>query len=93
MHPGAIATKGMQFVQERLQQVALQLTPMGRFGRPEEIANVIVFLMSDEASFMSEFGTGDAVNGCLQHSGSFSSFLHLSSSVQFNSRSWLRSCC
>lgn len=27
--------------------------PMGRFGKPSEIANVICFLLSDESSFMS----------------------------------------
>ncbi len=31
----------------------LERTPMGRFGRPSEIASVIGFLLSDEASYMT----------------------------------------
>ncbi|MHB1343463.1 MAG: SDR family NAD(P)-dependent oxidoreductase [Thermoleophilia bacterium] len=35
--------------------------PMGRFGRPEEVARVIVFLASDEASYVT--GAGVLVDG------------------------------
>jgi NAD(P)-dependent dehydrogenase (short-subunit alcohol dehydrogenase family) len=35
--------------------------PMGRIGRPEEIASVVLFLASDEASFMT--GAVVAVDG------------------------------
>jgi len=34
------------------------LTPMKRVGYPEELASVIIFLCSDEASFM----TGQSIN-------------------------------
>ena len=42
-------------------QASEQSHPMGRVGRPEEIANAILFLASDEASFVS--GTTFIVDG------------------------------
>lgn len=42
-------------------QKVLQRTPMGRWGRPEEIANGIEFLLSDKASFIT--GTVLAIDG------------------------------
>jgi 3-oxoacyl-[acyl-carrier protein] reductase len=49
---------------ERRDEVLAQIesdVPMGRFGRPEEIADVIVFLSSDRAAFMT--GTCVVVDG------------------------------
>ena len=31
----------------------IEKIPLGRHGRPEEVANVFAFLASDEASFMA----------------------------------------
>ena len=39
----------------------LELTPLGRFGQPEEVAGVVTFLASPDASFMT--GATLDVNG------------------------------
>jgi meso-butanediol dehydrogenase/(S,S)-butanediol dehydrogenase/diacetyl reductase len=46
---------------EGLAQGTEKLIPMGRVGRPEEVANAILFLASDEASFVT--GAALSVDG------------------------------
>jgi 3-oxoacyl-[acyl-carrier protein] reductase len=55
--PGLIETEMAQVLSEPMRQEVIAGTPLGRTGRPEEIAAVIRFLLSEESSFM----TGDTV--------------------------------
>jgi len=53
--PGVIETpmsKGLGSSSEALQRINA-MTPLGRLGKPEEVANAILFLASDEASFIT----------------------------------------
>jgi NAD(P)-dependent dehydrogenase (short-subunit alcohol dehydrogenase family) len=38
-------------VPEQIKQVVIGKIPMGRYGTPEEVANLMLFLASDESSF------------------------------------------
>jgi len=53
--PGVIATPGdAATIDDRLFKAAYtKLIPMDRYGQPDEIASVITFLLSDEASFIT----------------------------------------
>lgn len=53
--PGSIKTEILEAVMEdqSAQHKILSRTPIGRIGEPEEIANVVAFLLSDEASYMT----------------------------------------
>ena len=53
--PGIIDTpQGRQeFEEQPAMAMMIELTPIKRWGQPEEICNVVAFLLSDEASFMT----------------------------------------
>ena len=51
--PGFIQTELTADLPEELLTVVISGTPLGRAGTPEEIANAVAFLVSDEASFIT----------------------------------------
>ncbi|WP_228545505.1 SDR family NAD(P)-dependent oxidoreductase [Burkholderia pseudomultivorans] len=51
--PGYIDTPLLQNMSKDAKQALVALHPMGRLGRAEEVANAVLFLASDEASFVN----------------------------------------
>ncbi|XP_004535285.1 estradiol 17-beta-dehydrogenase 8 [Ceratitis capitata] len=51
--PGFIDTPMVEVVPEKVKQDVLRRCPMGRLGRPEEIAEVIAFLASEKSSYVN----------------------------------------
>jgi NAD(P)-dependent dehydrogenase (short-subunit alcohol dehydrogenase family) len=65
--PGSIDTPGLNDLlassessQERVKMISRSV-PLGRFGRPDEIAKAVVFLASDDSSYIT--GTELFVDG------------------------------
>jgi len=61
--PGFVLTELTQDLPESLQAQITERTPLGRFGTPEEIADAVAFLASDEAGYIT--GQVLAVDGGL----------------------------
>jgi len=51
--PGYVNTQLTDAIPEEAQQRMLGLTPLGRFGEPEDVARAVRFLCSDDASFIT----------------------------------------
>jgi 3-oxoacyl-[acyl-carrier protein] reductase len=51
--PGLIETRLTVNLPQELKDISIKLTPMGRFGKPEDIANAVAYLVSEEASFVT----------------------------------------
>ncbi|RWL19435.1 MAG: glucose 1-dehydrogenase [Mesorhizobium sp.] len=54
--PGGVDTEGLQrigIVGSEFEKQVIAMTPLGRFGQPDDIAPIAVFLASDEASWLT----------------------------------------
>lgn len=58
--PGFIQTRMTDGLPEEVRKKMLDAIPMSRFGQPEDVANVVLFLASDASSYM----TGQVLTVC-----------------------------
>lgn len=56
--PGFIETDMTQVLSADIKEMYLKQIPLGRFGKPEDVANVVLFLASDLASYI----TGEVIH-------------------------------
>jgi 3-oxoacyl-[acyl-carrier protein] reductase len=58
--PGFIRTAMTDALDEEVQNKMKELIPLGRFGEPEDVANVVLFLASDASAYV----TGQVLSTC-----------------------------
>jgi 3-oxoacyl-[acyl-carrier protein] reductase len=51
--PGFVPTALTNDLPDDLKQAAIEMTPLGRFGQPEEVAAAVAYFASDEAGFIT----------------------------------------
>lgn len=51
--PGFIETDMTASLPQEVKDKALEMTPLGRFGAPEDVASAVAFLVSEEAGFIT----------------------------------------
>jgi 3-oxoacyl-[acyl-carrier protein] reductase len=51
--PGFIATSILTSMPQKVLTALEEKVPLGRLGKPEEVANTFAFLASDEASYIN----------------------------------------
>ncbi|MSR37934.1 MAG: 3-oxoacyl-[acyl-carrier-protein] reductase [Planctomycetes bacterium] len=51
--PGFITTDMTTAIPEGIQKTMLEMIPLARFGKPEDVANAVVFLSSDAAGYIT----------------------------------------
>ena len=56
--PGFISTRMTEVLKDDIKQTMLKNIPLGRFGLPTDVANLVLFLVSDESNYI----TGQVIN-------------------------------
>lgn len=51
--PGFVTTALTDVLPQEFKEAAIKMTPLGRFGVPEDIARAVAFLVSDDAAFIT----------------------------------------
>ena len=61
--PGFIETPMTAVLDDKVKEMVMGQIALGRYGKPEEVASVVSFLVSDDASYVS--GQVIVIDGCL----------------------------